>query len=87
MRSVEDRIFIASSAEGKKYAKIVKASLENIGKVILWSDNFFRLGESTLENLCKQAAGFDYAVVLYTKDDHAVVRKKAVFYSARQRPV
>lgn len=79
MRSVEDRIFIASSAEGKKYAKIVKASLENIGKVILWSDNFFRLGESTLENLCKQAAGFDYAVVLYTKDDHAVVRKKQCF--------
>ncbi|WP_303900043.1 TIR domain-containing protein [Anaerotruncus colihominis] len=79
MCRIQDRIFIASSAEGKKYAEIVEDCLEDIGRVTKWSDNFFRLGESTLENLCKQAVGFDYAVVLYTKDDHAVIRKKRCF--------
>lgn len=53
MCRIQDRIFIASSAEGKKYAEIVEVCLEDIGRVTKWSDNFFRLGESTLENLCK----------------------------------
>lgn len=79
MRRTPDRIFIASSTKGKAYAEMVADCLRDIGEVTVWTDNFFQLGESTLENLCKQAAGFDYAVALYTKDDHAFVRRKHYF--------
>lgn len=79
---MQPSIFIASSKEGKKYANLVKNEIQAHVNITLWFDNFFELNSSTLDCLCKKAIMYDFAIVLYTKDDISVSRKK-VFSTPR----
>lgn len=82
LSNYKKRIFIASSSEGKKYAEKVKEILSSICNVTIWTDNFFKLSVSTFGNLCKNAINYDFAIIIYTKDDISVV-KKHTYFTAR----
>ena len=69
-------IFIASSKEGKRFADIVKTELTGCANITVWDENFFKLNVSTFDSLCKKAIMYDFAIVLYTKDDISLSRRR-----------
>lgn len=73
--SMQPTIFIGSSMEGLDIAKIVEFNLSHIGKVTLWT-GIFDLNKSNFDNLTSQLAFFDYAILIATRDDVTVSRKK-----------
>src|SRR4051794_16999646 len=82
------RIFIGSSTEGLKVAEYIKDKLNNdplnadpnnrVFECILWNDGeVFEKNTSYLDSLLKAACMFDFGILVATKDDKSVVRKKS----------
>lgn len=74
-------IFIGSSKEGKKVAEKVQQSLAGFAQCRLWVDAF-DFGVSNYDNLIKQVAFYDYAILIATSDDMLESRMQ-VFNSVR----
>ncbi len=68
-------IFIGSSKEGKKVAEQVQQSLDGFAQCRLWMDAF-DFGVSNYDNLIKQVAFYDYAILIATSDDMLKSRKQ-----------
>lgn len=68
-------IFIGSSKEGMGTAKKVKEYLGESSECTIWTEDFFKLNVSYFDNLCKKTIGFDFAILIGTKDDVSQIRK------------
>jgi hypothetical protein len=66
-------IFIGSSKEGLKIATALKAKLEGIAQINLWT-NIFDLNKSNFDNLTSQIAFHDYAILIASGDDTVTSR-------------
>lgn len=67
--------FIGSSKEGLYIANQIKDRLQKMYKVVTWNKNFFELNVSTYDNLIKKAVLFDFAIIILSNDDKAIIRK------------
>jgi hypothetical protein len=74
-------VFIGSSKEGQEVAEQVEQALAGFAQCKLWVDAF-EFGVSNYDNLIKQVAFYDYAILVATSDDMLKSRKK-VFKSVR----
>jgi len=71
------RVIIFSSSEGLDLAKAIQRNINGAEFICkLWSNNFFELSSTTLENLENLNEKFDFALILITPDDYSVVRGK-----------
>ncbi|WBX98950.1 TIR domain-containing protein [Chryseobacterium gambrini] len=73
------RIFIGSSAESLKIAKAIKANFQfdNL-EVRIWSDDLFRPGEYTLDELLKFTKSFDFAIFVWADDDNIEIVSRKI---------
>lgn len=62
-------VFIGSSSEGLRVAKVIQVLLDPMCEVTLWSQGVFGLGEGTLESLVAAADQFDFAILVVSPDD------------------
>jgi hypothetical protein len=69
-------IFIGSSKEGLLLATKIKRHLTSIASVDVWENDVFRLGAGVLESLFAKLRSADFAVLVCTPDDDAVIREK-----------
>lgn len=69
-------IFIGSSTEALPIAELVEQELSKHFDAKLWKDHLFELGEDTLNSLLIFMQCYDFAVLVVTDDDTAIVRKK-----------
>lgn len=72
---LQERCIVLSSSEGLDIVERVKAQLGDALAVEVWTD-VFSLNTSALDELVQRASFYDFAVVVLTADDRAVVRKK-----------
>jgi predicted nucleotide-binding protein len=78
-RSIEAKrpnVFVGSSTEGLSIAKAIQLNLDPVCETILWSQGVFGLGRGTLEELVREAATVDFAVLELTPDDLVTKREK-----------
>ncbi|GAA5036731.1 hypothetical protein GCM10011506_29830 [Marivirga lumbricoides] len=70
-------VFIGSSTESLKIAKIVKRLLEVGGGVecTIWNEGVFEYNKSFLESLSNVSYSYDFGIMIATKDDIALIRK------------
>jgi hypothetical protein len=70
------RVFIGSSSEGLSYAEGLHNLLKEREGIepTLWKDGPFILGETTIESLEHIKVLFDYAIFVFTPDDHITFR-------------
>jgi CRP/FNR family cyclic AMP-dependent transcriptional regulator len=70
-------VFIASSAEGHRFALCIHQALGRNDVVpLLWSDGVFESGKTTIEDLVKAAGEIDFAVIVTSKDDVTFSRSR-----------
>ena len=69
-------VFIGSSKESLDIARRLKRQLAPAVNSIIWDEGFFSLNDNTLDVLLKKAALYDAGIILLTKDDKALIRKK-----------
>ncbi|MBQ6142501.1 MAG: nucleotide-binding protein [Kiritimatiellae bacterium] len=70
------RLFIASSKESLKLAKLVKESFSAIDvDVDVWNENVFKPSSHPIDALMAQARCSDFAIVVLTRDDLSCSRK------------
>lgn len=74
-------IFIGSSKEGKKVAERIALALSGFAQCKVWTDAF-DFGVSNYDNLAKQVAFYDYAMLIATSDDLLESRRQS-FKSVR----
>ncbi len=74
-------IFIGSSKEGQSVAQQLETALDGFANCKLWLDAF-DFGVSNYDNLIKQVALYDYAILVATADD-ALRSRKQNFKSVR----
>lgn len=67
------RVFIASSSEALQVAEAVNIRLDAEAQVTQW-DNAFDLSSMTLPSLVAHARNTDFAVLIFHKDDQAIIR-------------
>ncbi|WP_051592839.1 TIR domain-containing protein [Thomasclavelia saccharogumia] len=67
--------FIGSSKEGLYIANQIVNKLQNVYRVTIWNKNFFELNISTYDNLIRRAVLFDFAIIILSNDDNAIIRK------------
>lgn len=72
-------VFVGSSSEGIEFARAVRRCLDEDAEITLWNEGFFELGETFIERLTKTLPRFDFAVLLFTKDDIVESRKVESF--------
>lgn len=70
------RIFIGSSREGIKIAKLIKKRLSKIAICQVWNEDFFQNSKSSFESLNEGATLFDFAILVATNDDIQLKREK-----------
>jgi predicted nucleotide-binding protein len=78
-RSIEAKrpnVFVGSSTEGISIAEAIQVNLDHDCETILWSQGVFGLGRGTLEELVREAATVDFAVLVLTPDDLVTKREK-----------
>lgn len=68
------KLFIGSSTEGLNIAKHVKAFFEDAYDCHIWNEDVFSLNKNTLDSLLKAAYLYDYAIMVWTSDDIALIR-------------
>lgn len=74
------RVFIASSTEGKKYAKIVAKLLDEKAKVIRWwKKGLFKLNRATIDTLEHLSKECNFGVFILTPDDIIKIRDNNQF--------
>ncbi|MBK8853211.1 MAG: nucleotide-binding protein [Saprospiraceae bacterium] len=65
------RIFIGSSVESLIISKAIKANFQyDQIEVRIWSDDLFKPGEYTLDELLKFTKSFDFAIFVWADDDY-----------------
>ena len=69
-------IFVGSSSEGLPLATEIKRHLTSVGSVDVWNRDVFRLGAGFLEALFAKLRSADFAILVCTPDDDAVIRDK-----------
>jgi hypothetical protein len=74
--SVYPALFIGSSSEGLKIAHAIRNDLQRRERVHvrLWDEGIFRLSESVPDSLVRTAAGYDFAVLVFSPDDIVISR-------------
>lgn len=68
------RVFVGSSSESLRLAQAVQTNLEHGAEVRIWNQDLFQVGNSSLEDLVKLTAEFDFAVFLWSSDDKLTSR-------------
>ena len=71
-------IFIASSSEALPVAEAVKRHFAAEAYVDIWNENIFAINRSYLTTLLNRASYYDYVIAIFTPDDEAIIRDKAV---------
>lgn len=71
-------VFIGSSREGLPIAESIQVNLDQCADVVLWSQGVFGLSDGTLSSLVNALDAFDFAILVLTPDDTAIVRDDAV---------
>ena len=69
-------VFIGSSTESLNVAKRLQKLLGPQLDCSVWSESFFSANDSTLDVLLKKSALYDAGIILLTKDDKTLIRKK-----------
>ena len=74
------RVFVASSSEQIEVARAAAAALSSPPQLEakVWDEETFDFSDSYIESLEKELERADFAVVIFTADDHANVRDKKV---------
>lgn len=70
------RVFIGSSTEALPIAKALKTNLGKAYDVHLWNQDIFNLTDVTIESLIAETRLADFAVMILTRDDLLMTRKK-----------
>lgn len=73
---MKPRIFIGSSYESLQIAERIKNYFSSDYDCHLWSDDIFKSNESFMDTLMKSASLFDFGIMIFAKDDSAIVRGK-----------
>jgi hypoxanthine phosphoribosyltransferase len=68
------RIFVGSSQEGIEVARAIQFNLRDVGHVITWDNDIFRLSEYTYASLDRELSRAQYGIFVLTADDIAVIR-------------
>ena len=71
---MKSRIFIGSSKEGLLVADYIKSFFSRDYDCYLWTDDVFKENDSFMETLLREASLFDFAFMVFSKDDLAEVR-------------
>ena len=70
-------IFIASSTEGLRLAECIYQALGRNDVVPrIWTRGVFEAGKTTIEDLLKAASESDFAIIVTSKDDITISRKR-----------
>ena len=62
-------VFIGSSSEGLPYARAIQAELERVAECQIWSQQFFGVGDNTLDRIIDSLEIFDFAILVATGED------------------
>src|SRR5581483_2148668 len=77
MADQRPRVFIGSSSESYDMVEVLREHLQDVAEVICWKDpDVFPAGEFVLESLLKLVPGFDFAVLVFGRDDLVTARGK-----------
>jgi predicted nucleotide-binding protein len=70
-------VFIASSNEGLRFAECIYKALGR-GDVVpyIWTNGVFEAGRTTIEDLVKYTSESDFAVIVTSKDDTTISRRR-----------
>lgn len=68
------KVFVGSSKENLKVAKVLGEELEKHAEVIVWDEGVFRLNRGILEELLSKLVEFDFAVLILAPDDMTLSR-------------
>ena len=63
-------MFIGSSTQGLGVARAVRELLHEDADITMWNEGFFALGSTFIETLVNHLPTFDFAVLVFTPDDH-----------------
>lgn len=74
MKANKSQVFIGSSKEGLGIAQAIQLELEEYAICTIWYQGVFGLGEGTLESLENALSRFEFAIIVLTPDDLAIVR-------------
>lgn len=72
------KIFIGSSSEGKDVAYAIQENLDSVAEITIWDQGIFNLSNNYLDDLMDSLERFDFAILVYTPDDSAIIRDKKV---------
>ena len=81
------KIFVGSSSESIKVAKVIQSHLQKDAKIKVWSDDVFQLSQSYLESLNQAIRDFDFAIFVLGAEDivstrgssHKITRDNVLF--------
>jgi hypothetical protein len=70
LKTQKPRVFIGSSQEALKYAEAIKAKLQDVASLTIWTnEKIWRPGLAILENLIKLLPDYDFAVLILGAED------------------
>lgn len=72
------KVFVGSSREGLSVAQAIQLELQHDAVCTIWYQGVFGLMEGTLEALVAALPTFDFAIIVLTPDDLAIVRDERV---------
>lgn len=70
------RVFIGSSKEGKEYAEVLQALIDENCESTIWNQGIFKPGITTIESLNEELNNFDLAIFIFTPDDEVISRRE-----------
>jgi predicted nucleotide-binding protein len=80
------KMFIGSSKEGLLIAEALHRHLEGVTEPTIWNQNIFQLGDNVLDRLLQVSQDFDFAVLVFSRDDLLKLRDHN-FQAARDNVV
>lgn len=81
------KIFIVSSNESRPVSDVMMDCLKPIGTIVPWyRDSLWEPGKFILQILLEQAPKYDFAVIIFGRDDKTVSREKE-FYAPRDNVI
>lgn len=76
---MKPKVFIGSTSEGKKYAKLIESGLREIADPVSWFSGVFEVSGNAQNSLIKQIQNSDFVVIVLTADDKTNSRGKDYF--------
>jgi len=76
---IKPTLFIGSSSEGLKVARLARQALESAVEVSVWDEGAFPLGQTFIEALVNALRRFDFALMVMTPDDPTQSRGTELF--------